>query len=514
MITIKEFLLNPKNYPEKTQEIKYFETHISQVFVGDKYVYKIKKPVDFGFLNFTTLKRRQYYCKREVELNKRLAKDLYLGVKKIYFDGNNFSFQKKEGSKVYEYAVYIKKINEKKILYNLIIDGRLIKGIDRLAKTLYDFHKSVPIYKGKDYGDIKSVSFNTKENFEQVQSYIGRTIDKETFDIIKDYTEKFLVVNKELFKDRKKNGFVKEVHGDLHSQHICIDDDIIIFDCIEFNNRFRISDILEDIAFLLMDLEYKGRYDLSKELKKYYFDYYKPAYNEELLNFYKVYRAYVRGKIEGFIADGINDYEQKEKVIKKAKDYFSLARFYIEKNSIDFNPLIFMGVSGSGKSTVANYFKENLTILKSDEIRKEIVGMRKDEHQYVSYGEGIYSKEISEKTYSELIKRGIKIAKEGKKVILDATFISPEGREKALKTLLENGLSPLFLNFFASEKILKERVLKRMREEKDVSDAHLEILEKQLKNYKMPENIPSFRLFNINTEENLDDIVQEIKKIL
>ncbi|MCX7990905.1 MAG: AAA family ATPase [Proteobacteria bacterium] len=513
MISLKDFMLNPKNYPERPKEIKYFETHISQVFVGDEYVYKIKKPVDFGFLNFTTLKRRQYYCNREVQLNRRLAKDLYLGVKKIYSDGKGFSFKKEKGAKVCEYAVYMRKINEEKILYNQILKGKLVSNIDKLAQTLYNFHISVPVYHGRDFGGVHSVSFNTQENFEQVSPYIGKTIDQETFGLIKDYTEKFIKYNKDLFKLRKDNGFVREVHGDLHSQHICMEKDIVIFDCIEFNNRFRISDILEDLAFLLMDLEYKGRYDLSKELKNHYFNQYQSAYDEELLNFYKIYRAYVRGKIEGFISESVTDSSLKEKIIKKAKDYFELARFYADKGTFNFNPLIFMGVSGSGKSTIANNFKDDFVILRSDEIRKEIAGIKKDEHQYVPYGEGIYSKEVSERTYNEMIKRAIKEGKKGKRVILDATFINPEGRLNTLSSLLREGFNPLFINFFASEETLRKRVKKRMEEDSDISDAHLEILEKQLRFSYQPDNLPSFRVMNINTEQNLADIVKGLKRL-
>lgn len=514
MMELKDFLLNSANYPEKPKEIKYFETHISQVFVGDEYVYKIKKPVDFGFLNFTTLKRRLYYCQREVELNSRLAKDIYLGVKKIYFDGKNFSFEKRKGAKVYEYAVYMRRIDDSKILHKLIDDGRVIGNIDKLGKTLYDFHLSAPSYYGSKYGGIKSVTFNTSENFEQVRPYIGKTIDQETYEIIKKYTDEFLRDKKNLFKDRKKSGFIKEVHGDLHSQHICMDDNIIIFDCIEFNNRFRISDVLEDLAFLLMDLEYKGRYDLSKVLKESYFSRKDILLDEDLLTFYKVYRAYVRGKIEGFISDSIENPEEKEKIIKKANDYFLLAKYYVEKNFYDFNPLIFMGVSGSGKSTVASQFRDHAVILKSDEIRKELTGLKKDEHQYVAYGKGIYSKEISEKTYDELVKRGIENLKKGRKVILDATFLNKTARLRTLDIFLKNGFNPLFVNFFARESIIKERVIKRMRDNNDTSDAHLEIVERQIKNYSSPDEIQSFRVMKVNTEENLNDIVKMIGKLL
>lgn len=515
MISLKDFLLKPENYPEKPSRIEYFETHISQVFVGDKYVYKIKKPVDFGFLNFTTLKRRQYYVNREVELNRRLAKDLYIGVKKIYFDGKDFSFTREKGFKVYEYAVYMKRINEEKILYNLISRGELVLDrIKDLALLLYNFHKTAPLYRGKEYGSLKSVTFNTEENFHQVEPFIGKTIDQESFHIIADYTRRFLKEKRELFHQRGEKGFVREVHGDLHSQHICLEDDIVIFDCIEFNNRFRISDILEDIGFLLMDLDFKGRYDLSSELEKSYFQLYREAYEEALLSFYKIYRAYVRGKIEGFISENIEDKEVKSRVIKKAKDYFSLARFYIERREKDFNPVIFMGVSGSGKSTIASHFKDRYEILRTDEIRKEITGIDRERHHYVGYGESIYSKDISEKTYKELIKRGIQRAREGEKVILDGTFLNPEYREYALKELCSKGFNPIFINFFADERILRERISKRIRENNDISDAHLEILERQIKNQKPIDDIPSYRLMNINSQADINDIVKGLKRVI
>ncbi len=514
MSNLKEFLLNPSNYPEMPREIKYFETHISQVFVGDRFVYKIKKPVDFGFLNFTTLKKRQFYVKREVLLNSRLAKDLYLGVKKIYSDGKLYSFQKKSGFKVAEYAVYMKRINEEQILFNLIRKGDLIpERIKDLGALLAEFHKSINVYRGNRYGSLSSVRFNTEENFSQVKPFIGKTIDEEKYNKIADYTRNFLKKKKELIRDRNKNGFVREVHGDLHSQHICLEDEIKIFDCIEFNNRFRISDILEDIAFLLMDLEFNGRFDLSAELEKAYFNHYPSAYDESLLTFYKVYRAYVRGKIEGFISEGVEDSSVKSKIIKKAADYFGLAEFYIKSHSASFNPLIFMGISGSGKSTISDLFKDKYSILRSDEIRKELAGVREG-HHYLPYGEGIYSEQFTVKTYEELIKRGIKEATAGKRVILDATFLKEAYRQKALRELTNAGLTPLFVNFFAPAEILRERILKRMKEDKDISDAHLNILEKQLEQLKPIEDLPSFRLMQINSAYPAEQIRMALARIL
>ncbi|MCX7769711.1 MAG: AAA family ATPase [Proteobacteria bacterium] len=511
--TLLDFFLDPTSYSHKTQDIKHIETHISHVFIAGEYVYKIKKPVNFGFLDFTTLQRRRFYCHREVILNSRLSKDLYLGVLPIYYSNRGYSFKKSRGAKIVEYAIKMNRIDDKTILFNKIQNGCVLYNVvDKVAKHIAEFHKTIPPYKGK-MSIYSNTVFSCEENFEQVKPYIGKTIDNQTYNKIKSYTRDFLKTKKGLFYNRKKTGFVKEIHGDLHSQHISLVAPPVIFDCIEFNNRFRIDDVLNDISFLLMDLEFNGRYDLSSIVRKVYEECYQEAINEDLIKFYKVYRAVVRGKVEGFISDTQSEDDKKQKIIKKARDYFSLAESYL-KESNKFNPIIFFGLSGSGKSTIAKEFLESHIVIRSDEIRKKIAGQTPDKHVYVGFGQDIYSSDMTAKTYKAMIELMLEDIKRGRKVILDATFLKRWQRDLVIKACEEAGFEPFFINFFAPEGELFKRIEERRRRGEDISDAHEEILKRQIKEFEPPEELQSFRLLKINSTSKKEEIVKTLRGFL
>jgi aminoglycoside phosphotransferase family enzyme len=330
MSTIIDDLQNPESFPDKTKSIRVVQTHISAVFVGDEFVYKIKKPVDFGFLDFSTLEKRHYYCNQEVALNRRLSQDVYLGVLPIMFDGKTHTLKQRSGEAV-EYAVKMRRIPDDQLMKSVFSKGELTDShLEKIAKVLAGFHrraaKSVEI---DEFGKPESFKVNTDENFEQVEKYIGITISKGEFDAINQWTEKFFETNHGLFLKRVEEGRIRDCHGDLHMEHICFTENLSIIDCIEFNERFRYSDSIADIAFLLMDLEYHG----DKSSSKILWDYYKEFAGEEkvdsLLTFYKIYRAFVRGKVNSFQLDDTSiSPEKKEEAVQTASNYFKLAYSY------------------------------------------------------------------------------------------------------------------------------------------------------------------------------------------
>lgn len=508
-----EFFLNPLNYSEKVESIKHIETHISHVFIAGNYVYKIKKPVNFGFLDFTTLKKRRFYCYREVELNSRLSKDLYIGVLPIYSFDKGFSFQRKAGSKIIEYAIKMNRIDDNTILFKKIQDGCVLNNqIEKVVKHIAMFHKNIPPYTGK-MSIFQNTKFSCEENFQQIWPYLGITFEEHIYQKLVNYTRKFLKEKKTIFYQRKKKGFIKEIHGDLHSQHISLLNPPVIFDCIEFNKRFRIDDVLNDIAFLIMDLEYNGRFDLAKAVQKVYEECYKEAIDQEFIQFYKIYRAVVRGKVEGFIADTVIDKEKKQRVIKKARDYFNLAETYLNQD-FQFNPVIFFGPSGSGKSTIAKEFSNHYEIIRSDEIRKKISGKPIESHTYVGFGEDIYNPDMTTRTYNKMMEIMLEYVQAGKKVILDATFLKKWQREMVIKACEDKGLKPFFIYFFAPEDLLFKRIRERKREGKDISDAHEEILKRQLIEQDQPNELKSFELMKINTNARKEDIIESLRFFL
>lgn len=328
-------LQSPAAYPEATDSVQLVQTHISWVFICDEFVYKLKKPMDFGFLDFTSLDKRKHYCEKEVDLNRRLAKDVYLGVFPVILEGDKHKIATSAGSsEPVEYAVKMRVLPTELLMKTKFNSGTLSENdIDRTAKVIADFHaiaaQSTEI---NQFGTLATVKFNTDENFQQTQEFIGNSIRQEQFDALKTWTDKFYEDNASLLQKRIAADRIRDCHGDLHMEHICLTDPITIFDCIEFNDRFRYSDIASDVAFLMMDLEYHGGAKFAVQL----YDSYKKYSGETgsdldlIIKYYKVYRAYVRGKVTSFQLNDPNiSVDRKEAARKTAQKYFDLAYKYI-----------------------------------------------------------------------------------------------------------------------------------------------------------------------------------------
>ncbi len=332
MGSIIEDLQNPALLPDRTEYISVVQTHISIVFVADEFVYKVKKPVNFGFLDFSTLEKRRYYCRQEVELNRRLSRDIYLDVLPVIFDGANYTLKGGPG-KVVEYAVKMKRIPDEKLMKSVFENDEITNiHLKKIAEVLARFHLNARRSPEIDqYGEAEKFKVNTDENFEQVEKYIGITIQEKEFDAVNRWTKGFYDSNKELFLRRIEEGRIRDCHGDLHMEHICFTENLSIIDCIEFNDRFRYSDTVADIAFLLMDLEYHGGKNFSKILWGHYKEFTGEKEVDSLLNFYKVYRAFVRGKVNSFqLDDETIRSDKKEEAVQTASRYFQLAHSYIE----------------------------------------------------------------------------------------------------------------------------------------------------------------------------------------
>lgn len=332
MPSLIEDLLNPAALPDPTKAVSLVQTHISIVFVADHYVYKIKKPVDFGFLDFTSLEKRKHFCHQEVRLNQRLAEDVYIDVLPVTFDGTMHRIGIPEGETV-EYSVKMKRIPDDRLMRAVFHRGELREGhLKEIARVLARFHQNAEYSPEIEYfGRPDVFRVNTDENFEQTRKYIGKTITKEVFDHLLSWTDNFYKEKASLFQKRILEKKVRNCHGDLHMEHVCLTDQLSIIDCIEFNDRFRYSDTVADIAFLIMDLEVQEGGDHADQLWRYYVQETGDTGMEDLLTFYKLYRAYVRGKVISFQLDDENiGATEKEKAIKTASRYFMLARSYVD----------------------------------------------------------------------------------------------------------------------------------------------------------------------------------------
>ena len=323
-------LLDPKAYPEAAKHIELVQTQMSFVFLTDNYVYKVKKPVNLGYLDYTTLDKRHFYCQREVKLNRRLCPDAYLGVVPITQRKGDI-FIEGQGE-VIEYAVKMRRLPQNAMMDVLLTNNQLSpEMVSSVAQRLVEFHqKAATNVSISAFGNLDNITVNTAENFTQTEKYIGNTISQDTYQHIKAYTNSFIKQNVTLFHKRIAQGRIRDCHGDLHAAHICFTNGVCIYDCIEFNDRFRYCDVASEVAFLAMDLDHYGRADLSRSFINAYVDRSQDKELLALLNFYKCYRAYVRGKVESFKLDDPHiSPEEKTRVLAVARSYFKLAESYI-----------------------------------------------------------------------------------------------------------------------------------------------------------------------------------------
>ncbi len=328
---VVEALKKPEAYDEEPGKIELKQTHISFIFLTGNYAYKVKKAVNFGFLDFSTLEKRGYFCEKELELNRRLCGDMYLEV--VPINRSDVIKMKGEGVTV-EYALKMKRMPEETMMTKLLEEGKVDrKLIDRMAKIVAEFHSKAKTDKRiGEFGSLSMIETNWKENFDQSQEFVGKTISLESFRLIREKVDDFMRRNGSLFAERMAENRIRDCHGDIHSGNIFVADKIYIFDAIEFNERFRYCDVASEIAFLAMDLDFKERGDLSSFFVERYVKYSGDQKLEKLLNFYKCYRAYVRGKVISFkLNDPSVGSEEKSAATKEAKAYFELAANYARK---------------------------------------------------------------------------------------------------------------------------------------------------------------------------------------
>jgi uncharacterized protein len=334
-----EAMRDPAFYPHPVDGVEYIQTHVSSVFLTGRYVYKLKKPVDFGFLDFTTPELRRRYCEKEVELNRRLAPELYLGAEPVMMREGRATLG--GVGEAVDWVVVMHQLDQRLLGPAVLEAGALTaEKIDGVVDLLVPFYQQVATGPGVDgYGTMEVVRFNTDENFQQTAPFVGAAIPPADYEAIMAYTNAFYRERGDLFQRRVEQGRVRECHGDLHLANIFFQDPPVIFDCIEFNERFRCSDVAVDLAFLVMDLDFQGCPELARRVVERYVEQSGDHELEELIGFYACYRAYVRGKIACLTsADPGMDPEARKGQLAVAGRYFNLALRYALRNGASSAP--------------------------------------------------------------------------------------------------------------------------------------------------------------------------------
>ncbi|WP_028583534.1 hypothetical protein [Desulfogranum mediterraneum] len=313
------------------QEVGLVQTHISYVFLAGDFVYKFKKPVNFGFLDFSDLEKRRRCCEQELLLNRRLCPEIYLELVTLTLDAGDYQLNGK--GEIVEYGIKMVRMPEEAMMVNLIKAGALERRhLDQLVETLVPFYQAAAGgAELAEFGTAAAVGVNVLENFEQTRSFIGKgALEQEQFDTIVRYSQAVLA-DEDRFQERISGGYIRDCHGDLYSANICLANQVYVYDCIEFNDRFRYGDVASDIGFLAMDLDYHGLAELSRYLVRRFSEASGDAGLAGMIPFYQCYRAYVRGKIGLFTAaDPAVDESVRSDCLKSAARYFKLAQGYAE----------------------------------------------------------------------------------------------------------------------------------------------------------------------------------------
>jgi uncharacterized protein len=479
-------LLDPHVYPFPPGTIELRETHISCVYLTDKKVYKIKKPVNYDFLDFSTLERRHHFCLQEVLHNRRFAPDTYLGVVPIRLHHGQLLIDGKEGE-IVEYAVEMRRLPAERMLDRLVErhDPSLPDEAVRLGSTLAQIHKNCQVCREEPEDVVSVVRRNWEENFTQTGDYAGVTIIPEALALCRDRIRAAIDNLSRQMLEREAAGLVRDSHGDLHADHICLTDPICIYDCIEFNRRFRVVDILADLAFLLMDLDKRGQQDLAKIIATTWSSHLGQEIDPALLRFYEIYRAFVRGKVHSFL---VNDPElpEKERAVAavRAKEYFDLALGYLAPPTL----FITCGAMGVGKTTLSRAltFATRGTHLRSDIVRKELFGIDPHQHRPERFGEGLYDPVRSRQTYAHLLKLASAEIVAGHTVIVDAAFAVHEERQRFRQLAATTGLPFVLLYLHCDKELTRQRLAQRWDEGSDPSDGRPEILQQHLRSFTRP----------------------------
>ncbi len=507
-------LQNPAVYPHETADIQIVETHISTVILTGHFAYKIKKPVNFGFLDFTCLDARRHFCHEEVRLNQRLTSGLYLDVLPI--TGSPQAPHLGGEGEPFEYAIRMRQFPQEQLLDRMLQRGELgTVEIDALTRQIARFHQQAPVVaEGHPLAQPGAIMAPVRQNFEQIRPLLTEKHDLQQLDALEAWAEDSFQRLLPLLEQRSQNGSIRECHGDIHLGNATVlDGEVVLFDCIEFNEPFRFIDIACDALFLAMDLEDRGQPALARRFTNNWLEQTGDYACLPLVNFYKAYRAMVRAKVNLFRLAQENDPQVRAEVLRQYRSYTRLAESYSVIPSRFL--AITHGVSASGKSTVAMQLVEQLGALRlrSDVERKRLFGQQDADNPL---NEGIYSADLTRQTYAHLHQQALAALQAGFPVVIDATYLKHEQRQQAAEVAQSCGVPLLVLDCQAPDEVIRQWLGERQAAGQDPSDATLQVIQAQQAGREplTDEELQYSQVVQTNDAASMDSLVERIRSRL
>ena len=511
-----EMLSTPGVYQHHVDHVDVRHTHLSAVFLAGPYDYKIKKPVQLSFVDFSTLSLREHFCREEVRLNRRLAPDVYLDVVPIALAGNQI---KVEGpGSVIEWAVKMRRLPEEATLKHRLLYGEVdVRIMQALAERVAHFHASAVGGQAiAEFGRFDVVAGNARENFDQLVSQIGVAISQPVFDRLQALTEARLNQLRPLIEKRAALGIPRDTHGDLRLEHIYLfqdqkpPDDLAIIDCIEFNERFRYADPVSDMAFLVMDLRARGFRDLADAFADAYFRAGGDVEGQSLLPFYVAYRSAVRAKVAALKASEPEvPVTERTEALARSRAHILQALGELEEPGRRPCVILIAGLPGTGKSTLARGLAEqaHARVIRSDVVRKELAAAAGVSPGPASSAAGaIYTDEWNKQTYAECLRQVEQIHFEGGRVIVDANFREKSRRQAFLAVAALWCVPTALLVCRATPETARARLAVRRN---DVSDADWDVYERLAERWQEPNDEERGVLHEITTDGTQEDALRQ-----
>jgi aminoglycoside phosphotransferase family enzyme/predicted kinase len=505
-------MLEPSFYDHPVTGVELVETHISWIFLAGQFAYKLKKPVNFGFLDFSTLAKRRYFCQEELRINKRFAPHLYLEVVLI---GGDLDRPKLHGEPILDYAVKMNRFPQQQQLDRMLAAGQLtVNHIERFAEEIAQIHQHAPVAEANsEFGSPQTIFDPILQNFVQIRRFLPAHGMLRQVDKLEEWSRDTYTRLETILLQRKTEGFIRECHGDTHLANMAwVDEAPLLFDCIEFSERLRWIDPISDISFLAMDLDDRGETALGWRFLNRYMRETGDYPGMVLLNFYKVYRAMVRAKVICLRLSQENLNEAERKVdLDLFQSYLELATGYMTPQP----PLLIMthGLSGSGKTSFVNDLAPlcNGICLHSDLERKRLYHLTPTEHSRSPVAGGIYSTTAGTATYTRLCELAEILLKADIPAIVDATFIKQSSREQMYQLALQRQVPLVILNFPLAEEKLRQRIRLRAGQTEQISEATEEVLDEQLANAEPLNATEMCAVMNIYPATDVAQIAKQLK---